>query len=157
MKMVLLTVGATDIKAIVPLIEQYAGRIGRYVPFELAVIPDPRNRGSLPEKEQKEWEGKEILARLTPNDCAILLDEKGTEFTSRELSVFLNKQMVAGYKRIVWIVGGPYGFAPAVYSAVSRRWSLSRLTFPHSLVRLFAVEQLYRAFTILNNEPYHHD
>lgn len=157
MKMTLLVVGATDIKPIIPLIEQYVARIARYVPFEICVIPDPKNRSSLSEKEQKEWEGREILARLQPHDCSILLDERGSHYTSRAFAEMINKQMVAGYKRIVWIVGGPYGFAPAVYEAIPRRWSLSQLTLPHSLVRLFAVEQIYRAFTILNHEPYHHD
>jgi 23S rRNA (pseudouridine1915-N3)-methyltransferase len=138
-------------------IDQYVARLSRYIPFEIRTLPDVKTTKSLTEQRQKETEGQAFLAQLTPGDIVVLLDERGREMTSREFSVFIEKKMVAGTRRLVFIVGGPYGFSQAVYDRADAMLSLSRMTFSHEMVRLFFVEQLYRAFTILNNEPYHHD
>lgn len=156
MKLLLLVVGKTDVAPIATLIEEYRQRICRYISFEIEVIPDPKNRASRTAEELRTLEGNEILSRLQPSDKAFLLDERGNEYTSTQLAELLRKAFVAGGKRIVWIIGGPYGFSPQVYERVPGRISLSQLTFTHTMVRLFAVEQIYRVCTIWNNEPYHH-
>lgn len=158
MQLRLLVVGPTEDRLLSPLIEGYCGRIVHYLPFEMEVIPNITASQARKDIERlKQLEGEQILRRLKPSDEVILLDEKGKEPTSRELATLLEKKMLSGAKRWTWIVGGPYGFAPEVYAAVPQRLSLSRLTFTHNMIRLLAVEQIYRALTILHNEPYHHD
>lgn len=152
----LMVIGKTTSKYIISGIDEYVARVKHYLPFELQVIPDIKGtRGMTPER-QKEEEGKLILSRLTKGDALILLDERGKELTSVEFSEYMSKKMSSGLKRTVFAVGGPYGFSKDVYARADGMLSLSRMTFPHELVRLFFVEQLYRAMTILRGEPYHH-
>lgn len=120
-------------------------------------MPDVRNAGKLPEAERKESEGEAILGKINASDYVILLDERGETPTSRDFSMMLQKHMAAGYKRILFVVGGPYGFSQAVYARADKLLSLSKMTFSHEMVRLFFTEQVYRAMTILRGEPYHHD
>ncbi|MDE7397178.1 MAG: 23S rRNA (pseudouridine(1915)-N(3))-methyltransferase RlmH [Muribaculum sp.] len=157
MKIELMVIGRTMSEYLRSGIDQYVSRLTRYVPFELHVLPDVKATKSMTETRQKEAEGQVFLSQLTAADAVILLDERGREMTSREFSSFVEKKMVAGTKRLVFIVGGPYGFSQAMYDRADGLVSLSRMTFSHEMVRLFFVEQLYRAFTILSNEPYHHD
>lgn len=160
MKIKILAIGKTDDKNLLHLIETYENRLKHYINFELEIIPDLRNSKNLSETQQKEKEGELILSRLNSSDQVILLDEKGAEFRSVEFSVFLQKNMNAGIKQLVFVVGGPYGFSQNVYDKVKGKQdkiSLSKMTFSHQMIRLFLVEQIYRAFTILKNEPYHHE
>lgn len=157
MKITLLTIGKTTQKNIDELIRMYAARVSHYVDFSVESIPDLRSTRGLTELQQKIREGEMILAALKPSDRVVLLDEKGREFTSREFSQEIQKRMSAADKRLVFVVGGPYGFSDSVYGRADALMSLSRMTFPHELVRVFFVEQIYRAMTILRGEPYHHD
>ena len=147
-------VGNTPDAHLQALIHSYEQRLAHLVPFAEVVLP---GAPSLPALGQKQKEGAQLIAKLRPGDVAVLLDERGSEYTSRGLAEFINKQAVSGAKRLVFIIGGAYGFSEEVYRAVPLRCSLSKLTFPHDLVRLIAAEQLYRAFAILNHLPYHHD
>ena len=157
MQLVLLVVGKTDSKHIDALIEQYADRLKHYLPFSLQVIPDVRRSGKLSADEQKRVEGAEILRLLQSSDRLVLLDERGKELTSRAFASYMEKAMASGLRRLVFLIGGPYGFSEEVYGLADDQVSLSKMTFSHQMVRLFAVEQLYRAQTILRGEPYHHD
>ena len=157
MKIKLLTVGKTDDKNLEQLIDDYKRRLGHYVKFELALIPDIKNTKNLSEIEQREKEGALILKNITSTDQLLLLDESGHEFRSVEFSRFLQKKMNSGIKQLVFVIGGPYGFSEAVFEKAQGKISLSKMTFSHQMIRLFMVEQLYRAFTILKNEPYHHE
>ncbi|MCM1028452.1 MAG: 23S rRNA (pseudouridine(1915)-N(3))-methyltransferase RlmH [Pseudoflavonifractor sp.] len=158
MKISLLTVGRTTDSAIARAIEHYALRAKRYIDFEITSVADVKASRAMTEERQKELEGQSLLGALKPGDYVWLLDEHGHEYTSRELAAELQRKMAAGLtKRIVFIVGGPYGFSPEVKQRADAHLSLSRLTFPHELVRLFFTEQIYRAMTILRGEPYHHD
>jgi len=157
MKIKLLAIGKTDDKNLQTLIEKYQNRLKHYINFELEVIPDIKNVKNLSETQQKEKEGKLILGKLTATDQLILLDEKGKEFRSIEFSNFLQKKMNSGIKQLVIVIGGPYGFSETVYKKAQGKISLSKMTFSHQMIRLFVVEQLYRGFTILKNEPYHHE
>ena len=136
--------------------EDYTKRLGFYISFELEVIPDIKNAKSLSETQQKKMEGEEILKRTSSADVLILLDEKGKTYTSEGFSEFLQKKMNSGLKNLVFVIGGPYGFSEEIYQRANGKISLSSMTFSHQMVRLFFIEQLYRAFTILRNEPYHH-
>src|SRR5690606_15256477 len=127
-----------------------------YIKFEFVVLPDIKNSKNLSEAQQKEKEGELILAQLQPTDTLVLLDENGKQYTSLDFAQFLQKKMNSGLKNLVLVIGGPYGFSDAVYAKCSGKISLSKMTFSHQMVRLFLVEQLYRGFTILRNEPYHH-
>jgi 23S rRNA (pseudouridine1915-N3)-methyltransferase len=127
------------------------------VKFEIAIIPDIKNVKNLSEKQQKEKEGELILKQLQPTDELILLDEKGKDFRSLEFAKYLQKKMNSGIKQLVIVIGGPYGFSEEVYKKSNGKISLSKMTFSHQMIRLFVVEQLYRGFTILKNEPYHHE
>src|SRR5690606_9043238 len=127
-----------------------------YIKFDLEIIPDIKNAKNLSEAQQKEKEGELILSKLTPTDFLILLDENGKSFGSVEFSNELQKKMNAGIKTLVYVIGGPYGFSEAVYQKAQQKISLSKMTFAHQMVRLFFIEQVYRGFTILRNEPYHH-
>lgn len=156
MKITLLVVGKTTDQRLVSLIEDYRQRLTHYVPFELVVIPDLKNTKGLSEAQIKTTEGNEILRYLTPSAEAVLLDEHGREFRSVEFAEWLQKRMSSG-RDLTLIIGGPYGFSPEVYQRANSKISLSQMTFSHQMVRLFAIEQLYRAMTILCNEPYHHE
>lgn len=157
MKILLVTIGKTHTKYVVKGIEDYVGRLKRYVPFALEELPDVKTSKTTPEETQKSAEGDLILKQLAPSDFVVLLDERGREFTSVEFSDYLQKIMAMGRKQIVFVVGGPYGFSKAVYERSDAKLSLSRMTFNHEMVRLFFIEQIYRAMTILRNEPYHHE
>lgn len=157
MKLLLMAVGRTSKDIVRKGVDEYLGRLAHYLPVEVRIIPDLKRSAALTEQRQKELEGEAILAALQPSDRVILLDENGKEYTSREFASFMERQMASGVKRLAFIVGGPYGFSPAVYSRADAKLSLSRMTFNHEMVRLFFVEQLYRAQTILRGEPYHHD
>lgn len=156
MEIRLLTVGKTSVKFVKEGIEEYSGRLRHYVNFSIESVADIRNTRKMTETQQKEAEGKSLLDNLSPSDFVVLLDEHGREYTSPDFASWLEKRMAAGYKRIIFIVGGPYGFSPEVYKRADAKLSLSLMTFPHELIRLLFVEQLYRAFTILRGEPYHH-
>ena len=156
MKILLLAIGKTDEDYLVAGIKKYVGRIGHYASFEMKEIPDPRNRKTLSEAQQKKAESLLILNQLHPSDHVVLLDENGKPFNSVEFSESLEKQMASGVKRLVFVIGGPYGFALEVYDRSNAKMSLSPMTVSHQMVRLIFVEQLYRAFTILKGEPYHH-
>ena len=153
----LIVIGKTDSKEVAALVEQYARRIDFYCRFRFTVLPDVRNTRSLSEKQQRTAEGEAILRQLTEGDYVALLDEHGTEYRSVEFAAWLQKRMNSGMKRLVLVIGGPYGFSEAVYARADARLSLSKMTFSHQIVRALFAEQLYRAFTILNNEPYHHE
>ncbi|MCA1966070.1 MAG: 23S rRNA (pseudouridine(1915)-N(3))-methyltransferase RlmH [Flavobacterium sp.] len=152
----LLTIGKTDNKALQTLIDDYTKRLSFYVKFDLEIIPDIKNVKNLSEAQQKEKEGELILSKITPTDHLILLDENGKTFSSVGFSDFLQKKMNAGIKTLVFVIGGPYGFSETVYQKAQGKVSLSEMTFSHQMVRLFVIEQIYRGFTILRNEPYHH-
>lgn len=157
MKMMLLAVGKTNMDIVRRGVDEYLGRLAHYVPVETKIIADVKKNSSLTPAKQKELEGEAILASLLPSDRVILLDENGREYTSREFAAYCERLQGSGAKRVVFIVGGPYGFSPAVYQRAEAKLSLSKMTFNHEMVRLFFVEQLYRAQTILRGEPYHHD
>lgn len=157
MKILLLAIGKTDEKHLEAGIKKYIDRIGHYVSFEFKLLPDVKNRKNLGFEQQKQAEGELLLAELQPGDGLVLLDENGKQFTSREFSAMLDRKITNGPKRLVFVIGGPYGFSPAVYQRAQESISLSAMTFSHQMVRLIFVEQLYRAFSILRGEPYHHD
>ncbi|MBD5288430.1 MAG: 23S rRNA (pseudouridine(1915)-N(3))-methyltransferase RlmH [Bacteroides sp.] len=157
MEIELLTVGKTTIKFVSEGIDEYLKRLKHYITYRITPLPDIKKNASLNAERQKEAEGEIILSRLQASDYVILLDERGKEYSSIEFSDFLEKQMIAGRKRVVFVVGGPYGFSGAIYERADGKISLSRMTFNHEMVRLFFTEQVYRAMTILRGEPYHHE
>lgn len=157
MKICLTVIGKMDDKTLSQLLDKYEKRIVHYIPFEKEIIEDVKNVKSLSENEQKVLEGNKILKSIQPGDYVILLDEKGTELTSRDFSQFIGKKMQTIAKRIVFVIGGPYGFSDEVYVRADEKLSLSKMTFTHEMVRLIFTEQLYRAMTILSGEPYHHE
>lgn len=157
MKIKLLAIGKTDDKNLQILIQNYENRLKHYIKFELEIIPDLKNVKNLTESEQKEKEGALILRKMNPTDQIILLDEKGIMHSSKEFSKFMQKKMNSGIKQLVLVIGGPYGFSQELYQKAQGKISLSKMTFSHQMVRLFVIEQVYRAFTILKNEPYHHE
>jgi len=152
----LLAIGKTDNKALQTLIDDYTKRLSFYVKFDIDIIPDIKNVKNLSEAQQKEKEGELILSKISATDQLILLDENGSTFSSVAFSDYLQKKMNAGIKTLVFVIGGPYGFSEEVYKKAQGKVSLSEMTFSHQMVRLFVIEQLYRGFTILKNEPYHH-
>ena len=156
MKITLLVVGKTTDQRLQTLIDDYQQRLKHYIPFEIVVIPDLRNAKALTQAQIKEQEGLEILRRITPAMEVILLDEHGREYRSIEYAQWIQKKMAAG-RDVTFIVGGPYGFSPAVYERANGKISLSKMTFSHQMIRLFFTEQIYRAMTILRGEPYHHE
>lgn len=151
-----IAIGKTDSKPLQALISEYKNRLKHYVRFELETVPDIRNVKNISEVQQKEKEGEQILKKMGPNDILVLLDESGKHFSSIDFSKYLQKKMNSGTKQLVFVIGGPYGFSDAVYEKAQGKISLSKMTFSHQMVRLFVVEQVYRAFTILRHEPYHH-
>ena len=156
MKIGLLVIGKTDESYLQKGVEIFMKRIPHYISIEMKVIPDLKNSKNLSEELQKEKEGELILQQINSSDELFLLDEQGTEFASTEFARFLEKKMVAGIKRMIFVIGGPYGFSASVYKRANGKVSLSKMTFSHQMVRLIFVEQLYRAMTILKGEPYHH-
>jgi len=156
MTITLLAIGKTDEKDLISLIEHYKKRLGFYVKFTLEIIPDIKNAKKLSEKEQKIKEGDLILNKIKKSDTLILLDENGKQFDSVAFSSYLQKYMNRGIKNLFFVIGGPYGFSSEVYQRAQGKISLSKMTFSHQMVRLFFIEQIYRGFTILKNEPYHH-
>ena len=151
MKILLITIGNTDKKYMKEGIDDYVKRLSFYIPFETKVIPDLKNRNTLSVELQKEKEGQLILNRVVLGDYMILLDERGTEFSSVEFSKWLEKKMIAGIRQLVFVIGGPYGFSKMVYDRSDYKISLSQLTFSHQMVRMIFVEQIYRAMTIIKN------
>ncbi len=156
MKIKLLAIGKTDSKNLQQLIEEYTKRLGHYVSFTFEIIPDIKNSKNLSEAQQKKAEGNEILKQINKPDTLVLLDENGKTFSSVQFSEYLQKKMNSGLKTLVFVIGGPYGFSEEIYKRSNGKVSLSTMTFSHQMVRLFFIEQLYRGFTILRNEPYHH-
>ncbi|MGP1478830.1 MAG: 23S rRNA (pseudouridine(1915)-N(3))-methyltransferase RlmH [Capnocytophaga sp.] len=156
MNIKLIAVGKTDNLALQQLISSYEKRLSYYINFELQLLPDVKNSKFLSEEQQKVKEGELILSNVENSHTLILLDERGKEFTSIGFADELQKKMNTGIKQLTFVIGGPYGFSQAMYERANSKLSLSKLTFSHQMIRLFFVEQLYRAFTILRNEPYHH-
>jgi len=152
----LIAIGKTDNTALQTLIADYTKRLSHYVRFEFDIIPDIKNVKNLSEIQQKQKEGELLLKKINTSDALILLDENGKHYNSIDFSNYLQKFMNSGLKQLVFVIGGPYGFSQEVYSKSQGKLSLSKMTFSHQMVRLFLVEQLYRGFTILRNEPYHH-
>ena len=157
MEIELLTVGKTTIKFVNEGIEEYTKRLKHYLTYRITSLPDLKKSASLSAERQKEAEGEQILKSVQTGDYVVLLDERGREYSSVEFAGFLEKQMVAGRKKVVFVVGGPYGFSKTVYERADGKLSLSRMTFNHEMVRLFFTEQVYRGMTILRGEPYHHE
>ena len=157
MEINILAIGKTRSDYVLKGIADYTSRLRHYITFSLTEIPDIRAAKSLTQEQQKDQEGKLMLAKVGPADMLVLLDERGKEYTSREFALYLEKLMASGRKRVVFAIGGPYGFSPAVYERADAKISLSRMTFNHEMVRMFFVEQIYRGMTILRGEPYHHD
>jgi 23S rRNA (pseudouridine1915-N3)-methyltransferase len=157
MKISLLQTGKTDDRCIADLSDLYRKRITRYSPFEIITIPDLKNCRKMPVEERMMKEGTKILQYITGSDYIVLLDEKGEEFRTIQFSEWFEKLTFLTKKRIVFIIGGPYGFSSELYDKADFRLSLSKMTIPHQLVRLLFLEQLYRVFTIINGEPYHHE
>lgn len=153
----MVAVGKTDLEAVEELVAMYMKRINRYVKFSIITIPDLRNSRNMTEAEQKKREGDMLLRQFSPGDYVVLLDDKGAEATSRQFAAWMQKRMGSGVRRLAFVIGGPYGFSEEVYTRANERISLSRMTFSHQIVRALFAEQLYRAFAILNNEPYHHE
>lgn len=157
MKITLLAVGKIAAAPVRELVEMYSSRLVHYIPFEHTQIADLKNTKALTFQQQKQAEGKAILENLRPSDFVLLLDERGREYTSRELSEMIRQKSNTLSGRLVFVVGGPYGFSDEVYDRANGKLSLSKMTFPHEVARMLIVEQLYRAMTILRGEPYHHD
>ncbi|MBQ2143000.1 MAG: 23S rRNA (pseudouridine(1915)-N(3))-methyltransferase RlmH [Alistipes sp.] len=157
MNIELIVVGKTDMKEVEALVAMYTKRLNHYVKFAITTLADVRNTKNLSAAEQKRMEGEAILRLVTDSDHLMLLDEHGLVLRSIEFADLLQKRMSAGTKRLVFVIGGPYGFSDAVYQRANSKLSLSKMTFSHQIVRAIFTEQLYRAFTILKNEPYHHE
>lgn len=156
MQIKILAIGKTDNKQLQLLIDDYQKRLGFYVKFEIEIIPDAKKVKNLSEEQQKQKEGDLILNKLNATDILILLDENGQQLDSVGFSEYLQKHMNSGIKQLVFVIGGPYGFSQEVYNKAAGKLSLSKMTFSHQMIRLFVIEQLYRGYTILKNEPYHH-
>lgn len=156
MNIKLVAIGKTDSKELQALVDEYRKRLTFYVRFDLEILPDIKNAKNLSEAQQKEKEGELILSKLSSTDQLVLLDENGKSYSSVAFAQELQKKMNQGIKTLVLVIGGPYGFSQEVYARANGKISLSAMTFSHQMVRLFIVEQLYRAFTILRGEPYHH-
>lgn len=152
----LLGIGKTDDPSLQNLTEVYVKRLQFYNKLEIELIPDIKNAKNLDENQQKQKEGELLLNKITASDFVVLLDENGKQYSSEDFSVFLQKRMNSGIKQLTFIIGGPYGFSEEIYRRADAKLSLSKMTFSHQMVRLFFIEQLYRAYTILKNEPYHH-
>ena len=156
MNISLILIGKTDENYIETGLSEYLKRLKKYVNFEIFIIPRNKNSKNLSENEQKKYESKKIMEKISKSDYLVLLDEKGKSRSSTEFADFLNNRMSSGIKNLVFLIGGPYGVDNSVYERANYKLSLSKMTFSHQIIRLFFLEQIYRAFTILNNEPYHH-
>ncbi|MDR2469482.1 MAG: 23S rRNA (pseudouridine(1915)-N(3))-methyltransferase RlmH [Tannerella sp.] len=156
MKIALWMIGKTNTACWKEALEEYRKRLVHYVPFEMVTFPDVKHVRNMPEAQVKEREGELILGALQAGDACVLLDERGMEYTSAEFAAYLGRKMHATSKRLVFVIGGAYGFGDAIYRAVDERIALSRMTFSHQMIRPIFTEQLYRAMTILHNVPYHH-
>ncbi len=156
MNITLILIGKTDTDYLKTGVDIYLNRLKHYVNFNTIVIPDIKKKKNLSFEQQKKEEGNLILKNIKKEDFIILLDEKAKQYTSEKFSDFINKKMISGIKNLVFIIGGPYGFSNEVYNVANQKIALSEMTFSHQMVRLIFIEQVYRAFTILNNEPYHH-
>jgi 23S rRNA (pseudouridine1915-N3)-methyltransferase len=157
MKITLIYIGKTDEKCMDILTEKYINRLKAFISLNQIIITDIKNVKNISKNEQKNREGGKLLEKIKKTDYVVLLDEKGKEFTSVEFAGYLQKRMNTGIKNLVFIIGGPYGFSESVYKRANQQLALSKMTFSHQLIRLIFAEQLYRAFTILNNHPYHHE
>lgn len=157
MKVILVLIGKTDEAYLETGIRKYMDRLKHYIPFEMKVIADIKNTKNLSEEQQKNKEGELILQQIMAGDEVILLDEGGKDFSSREFAGFMEQKLIRGLKRLIFVIGGPYGFSLDMYNRSNGKVSLSKMTFSHQMVRLIFVEQMYRAMTILKNQPYHHD
>ena len=157
MKIVLLSVGKTDNKLFTEIVDEYKKRINHYIPFEIVYLQDLKNRKSISEEDQKVQEGEKLRKMFETSDYIVLLDDKGKSYSSVEFAGFIEKKMHTVPKRLLFLIGGPYGFSKEIYNIANEKISLSKLTFTHQMVRMIFTEQLYRAMTILNNEPYHHE
>ncbi len=153
----LIVVGKTDMREVESLVEMYTKRINFYCKFSITTLPDVKNTKSLSIKQQRTAEGEAILRQVADGDYVMLLDERGEEFRSLDFAQWLQKRLNSGIRRLVLVIGGPYGFSEEVYARANGKLSLSRMTFSHQIVRAIFTEQLYRAFAILNNDPYHHE
>jgi 23S rRNA (pseudouridine1915-N3)-methyltransferase len=156
MKITLLSIGKTTDSYLLEGMNKYLQRIKHYIVFKTVELPELKNTKSLSQEQQKSKEATLILKNVSSTDHLILLDERGQELSSVNFSALLNKKMVGGTQHLVFVIGGPYGFDPCIYNRANYQISLSKMTFSHQMVRLFFVEQLYRAYTILKGEPYHH-
>lgn len=152
-----MVVGKTTTGYLKPGIDDYTSRLKHYVPFDIQYVQDAKNTRNLSELQQKQNEGRSILASVDKSDYVVLLDEHGRELTSVQFSEYIQKRMSSGARRVVFVIGGPYGFSQEVYDRANEKISLSKMTFSHEMVRVIFAEQIYRAFTILNHEPYHHE
>ena len=150
-------IGKTNSKFLIDGIQEYVKRLSFYIPFNIKYLNDTKNTRKLSQEQQKQLEGKMILDSLEKSDYVVLLDEHGTEFTSIEFARYIEKKQSTVQRQLVFIVGGPYGFSDDVKKRANEKISMSKMTFSHEMIRLFFVEQLYRAMTIINNEPYHHE
>ncbi|WP_149276072.1 23S rRNA (pseudouridine(1915)-N(3))-methyltransferase RlmH [Pareuzebyella sediminis] len=157
MTITLITIGKTDSTALQQLIATYEQRLQHYIKFEFLELPDIKKTKNLSEEQQKQKEGERLLKEINKGDILVLLDERGKQLTSKEFADYLQKKMNSGIKKLTFVIGGPYGFSESVFQRAQGKISLSKMTFSHQMVRLFAIEQLYRGFTILRNEPYHHE
>jgi 23S rRNA (pseudouridine1915-N3)-methyltransferase len=157
MKVVLLVTGKTDARWWNEALDDYTGRLKHYIPFEMEVIPDLKNVKNMTEAQQKVQEGALILKYLQAGDCCVLLDERGKEYTSAQFASYMEKKMQTVAKRLVFVIGGPYGFSDDVYAKAAERIAVGKMTFSHQMIRPIFAEQLYRAMTIIRGEPYHHE
>ena len=157
MNLELIVVGKTDMKEVSALVDMYSKRINHYAKFSITYLPDLRNTKNLSEQQQKVAEGEMLLKDITVGDYVVLLDEAGEEMRSVTFAQWLQKRMNSGVRRLVLMIGGPYGFSEEVYARANAKLSLSKMTFSHQIIRAIFAEQLYRAFTIIRHEPYHHE
>ena len=157
MEITLIVIGKTNAKYLIEGLDEYTRRLKHYITYNINILPDIKNTKNLTEEQQKETAGKLILNALKPGDFLVLLDERGKEFSSMQFSDYLQRKMNSGLRRLVFVVGGPYGFSKDVYNKADEKLSLSKMTFSHEMIRLFFTEQIYRAMTIIRGEPYHHE
>ena len=153
----LIVVGKTDSPQITALLDDYIKRLNFYTKVTFVVLPDLKNRRTISAESQKRQEGEMLMRRFSEGDCVVLLDEHGVEMRSIEFATWLQKKMCSGTRRLCFVIGGPYGFSKEVYERADAKLSLSKMPFSHQIVRAIFAEQLYRAFTIIRNEPYHHE
>lgn len=157
MKIKLLVVGKTNQDFVEAGINEFTNRLKHYLPFSIDIIPDIKNTKNISFEQQKEKEGELILKAISPGDYIVLLDEHGKEFSSVKFADYIEKKTHSVPKTLIFIIGGPYGFSEKIYDIANEKIALSKMTFSHQMIRLIFIEQLYRAMTILNNEPYHHE